>query len=271
MGIVACFSLFLSLLFLSAFSVISLSVCLFSPFFFIPLFFVVFFVPLFFVVFSVSFFISLIFIVFLTSFFCLTFFVIFFRFFYLAGALFFVFFVPPVCFFSEFFVRLPFAVLYCCVYALFFSRKIMLFFCSLSGKFLLFCRLYFLSGQFLLFYRCSSSLPLSLSFALSLFSLFLLFALFSFSRFFFLRDTATSNALRLSTFRRFLYLCEKTKRKKLDCRREKLFLRYVISKILVIFRGFAVLKSHKFESLFGGHLFRAFFRLSYAFADAIGV
>jgi len=87
----------------------------------------------------------------------------------------------------------------------------------------------------------------------------------------FLRDTATSNGLRRSTFRRFLYLREKIKRKNFDYRREKLFLRYVISKILVIFRGFAVLKSHKFESLFGGHLFRVFFRLSYAFADAIGV
>ena len=143
------------------------------------------YLTLFFAVFSVSFFISLISIVFFDFFFLSYLFRYFFFDFLSRGPVVFLFFYPAGLFFSEFFVRLPFAVLYCCVYALSFSRKITLLFCFLSGKFLLFCRLYFLSGQFLLFYRCSSSLPLSLSFALSLFSLFLLFALFSFSRFFF--------------------------------------------------------------------------------------
>lgn len=186
--------------------------------------------------------------------------------------LFFCFFIPPVCFFLNFlFVCLSRYCIVVFMLSLFLGR-LRCFFVFCPASFCCFVAFIFYPVNFCYFI---DALPLFLS---SSFPLFRSFAFFSFSSlclvFFlsvFLRDTATSNGLRRSTFRRFLYLREKIKRKNFDYRREKLFLRYVISKILVIFRGFAVLKSHKFESLFGGHLFRVFFRLSYAFADAIGV
>lgn len=159
-------------------------------------------------------------------------------------------------------------VLYCCVYALFFfSEDYVVFLFSVRQVSVVLSSLFFIRSisviLSMLFF--SSSFPLFRSFAFfSLSSLCLVF----FLSVFFLRDTATSNGLRRSTFRRFLYLREKIKRKNFDYRREKLFLRYVNSKILIVS---AVLKSHKFESLFCGHLFRVFFRLSDAFTDTIGV
>lgn len=186
------------------------------------------------------------------------------------GPLFFCFFIPPVCFFLNFlFVCLSRYCIVVFMLSLFLGR-LRCFFVFCPASFCCFVAFIFYPVNFCYFI---DALPLFLFPSLSLFRFFLFFfslPCFFLSVFFFaIRRQVTLCGGR--PFGVFYIYAKRQNEKKLDCRREKSFLRYVISKILVIFRGFAVLKSHKFESLFGGHLFRVFFRLSYAFADAIGV